>query len=91
MRPINSDEVRIELNDNIFIFNQITDEHIPTLYFVSEETTPKSLENMRLNFDCIANEYDFNKNTEITRFYLKIRERIEALRDMKKYEIKYTL
>jgi hypothetical protein len=53
MRPINSNEIRIELNRNILIFNTITDTDVPLFYPICTEPKPD-------------------------------------LRDMKKYEIKYT-
>lgn len=90
MRPINSNEIRIELNRNILIFNTITDTDVPLFYPICTEPKPDLLMRMRLDFDSIAKEYEFHTNIRIRWFYLKIRERIEALRDMKKYEIKYT-
>jgi len=81
MRPINSNEIRIELNRNILIFNTITDTDVPLFYPICTEPKPDlrrieekasrfsagrmSIMRMRLDFDSIAKEYEFHTNIRI--------------------------
>lgn len=88
MQPLTSDELRCGINYSIMTFNKVTGDNIPSMYLVSYNPTPESLMRMRLDFDDMADNYNFENNDVVKNLYLQIRERIEALYDMKKYESK---
>ncbi len=87
MPSLTSDELRCGINYSIITFNRVADNDIPSMYLISHNPTPKSLMRMRLDFDDIADNYNFENNELLKKLYLQIRERIEALYDMKKYEL----
>lgn len=88
MQPLTSDELRCGINYSIMTFNKVTGDNIPSMYLVSYNPTSASLMRMRMDFDDIADSYNFENNELVKNLYLQIRERIEALYDMKKYEPK---
>lgn len=87
MPKLTSDELRCGINHSIMMFNKVTPNHIPSMYLVSSNPTVKSLMRMRLDFDAIADCYNFKDDELVKSLYFQIRERIEALHDMKKFNL----
>lgn len=84
MRPRNSEDILYDINYRIYLFNHMVDDYTPSMYYASTEYTPESLMRMRIDFDSLVNEHNITQDEKVKSYYMRIRERIEALRDMKK-------
>jgi len=87
MRPKDSDEIRAIVNQDIRVFNNVVSDEIPNIYKISDSPTPDSLMRLKDDFDAVAREYNFKSNNRTKQLYLRIRERLEALRDMEKNKL----